>query len=1055
MSMDTTRRDRKRIAEQLREPAVDARALAGKLGLEPVEVSYWIVTHGEMNELIAYDGFQTRYPHWRWGMKYERQEKKSRHGLGKAFEIVINDEPAHAYLQESNSRADQKAVITHVEAHADFFANNRWYGLFRDGADAAAALENHARRIESYMTDPDIGREAVEEWIDHVLTVEDTIDQHGAFEAAAGRDDADDAGSPDASPVAELDLSPEVEREVFDEEWLEAYRADDDDPDPSTDVLAFLRRHGMAYDEAEGRAVEMAEWQRDVLDMLRAEAYYFAPQKMTKVMNEGWACVAPNTRVFTSEGLIEMSNVVGDQTPVSDGSTKRDVYDSNVVPDHDTVTIRTRRGLELTGSNDHRIRRPDGTWVRLDELDVGEEIEISGGNDMWPSGPVRVDWDNPEHVTLEDVAEEAGVSTSTVLRYREVGGAQRGDAIETALSGYEGERQELAQRERIRVPETVTEQLARFLGLLVGDGHISQDSRHVGFTTGHEEHAEEFAGLLSDLFGIDPTVSKQGSRWRVYAYSENLRELLTEEFGFEQGKAASTKTVPEQILRSPKPVVAAFIRALMDADGYAGDQGAILSTKSEDMSRLVQLLLMNFGILSRRRQQTDGCYHVHLTGASAKTFAEEIGFGYSEKAQRLGEYLDDLAWFEDEAWTDEIVEMESGSGDVYDISVRGTHRYAAGGVINHNSYWESLMMGEEALAGADEFVEYADHQSTVLGSGGLNPYKLGKELWEHVENRTNRREVVEKLLAVEGITPATLHDRVDFDAVEERLAPTPPLGAITEDTLADLRDLPPEKVDGEALQRALDGEIDATRQPWRVLTYEGLAERHFSLAKRRNRGFLGRIGADELAEIDRYLFEDDRYGSVEEALADVDHAAGWDRMRAVRESHNDVTFIDQFLTAEFVREREYFTYEYSHAGEEFRVASTDPADVKRKLLLQFTNFGKPTVVAADGNYRNRNELLLAHQYNGIMLDVDQARQVLERVFELWGRPVNLKTIVKELDEREREVARRRGEEPDVTEQGLLIRYGGEGFETEELDPDAVADIDATDVDYRTAPDDWL
>ncbi len=30
----------------------------------------------------------------------------------------------------------------------------------------------------------------------------------------------------------------------------------------------------------------MEEWQRDILDMMRAEAYYFAAQKMTKVMNE-------------------------------------------------------------------------------------------------------------------------------------------------------------------------------------------------------------------------------------------------------------------------------------------------------------------------------------------------------------------------------------------------------------------------------------------------------------------------------------------------------------------------------------------------------------------------------------------------------------------------------------------------------------------------------------------------------------------------------------------------------------------------------------------------
>ena len=30
-------------------------------------------------------------------------------------------------------------------------------------------------------------------------------------------------------------------------------------------------------------------WQRDVLSIVRDEAYYFAPQGQTKIMNEGWA----------------------------------------------------------------------------------------------------------------------------------------------------------------------------------------------------------------------------------------------------------------------------------------------------------------------------------------------------------------------------------------------------------------------------------------------------------------------------------------------------------------------------------------------------------------------------------------------------------------------------------------------------------------------------------------------------------------------------------------------------------------------------------------------
>jgi stage V sporulation protein R len=178
-------------------------------------------------------------------------------------------------------------------------------------------------------------------------------------------------------------------------------------------------------------------------------------------------------------------------------------------------------------------------------------------------------------------------------------------------------------------------------------------------------------------------------------------------------------------------------------------------------------------------------------------------------------------------------------------------------------------------------------------------------------------------------------------------------------------------------------------------------------------------------------------------------------MREVRESHNDVTFLDAFLTPEFVDENDYFTYEYTHTTRDFRVTSSEAEAVKKKLMLQFTNFGKPTIAVHDGNFRNRNELLLVHHYNGVQLDVTRAKQTVERVFELWGRPVALKTVVKELDEHDVEVARRRDNEPTPTEQGKLIRFDGESFEATDLPDEEIEDILATDVDYDTKPDEWL
>jgi stage V sporulation protein R len=69
--------------------------------------------------------------------------------------------------------------------------------------------------------------------------------------------------------------------------------------------------------------------------------------------------------------------------------------------------------------------------------------------------------------------------------------------------------------------------------------------------------------------------------------------------------------------------------------------------------------------------------------------------------------------------------------------------------------------------------------------------------------------------------------------------------------------------------------------------------------------------------------------------------------------------------------------------------------------------------------------------------------------------VNLRTIVKEFDEHDIEVARRRDSEPEPTERGRLIRFDGMEFTEEELDWEEVEHLAATEVDYDTKPEEWL
>jgi len=69
--------------------------------------------------------------------------------------------------------------------------------------------------------------------------------------------------------------------------------------------------------------------------------------------------------------------------------------------------------------------------------------------------------------------------------------------------------------------------------------------------------------------------------------------------------------------------------------------------------------------------------------------------------------------------------------------------------------------------------------------------------------------------------------------------------------------------------------------------------------------------------------------------------------------------------------------------------------------------------------------------------------------------VNLKATVKELDEHDVEVARRRDREPVPDESGKRIRFDGSEYTVEDLEWEEVEHLAATDVDYNTKPDEWL
>jgi stage V sporulation protein R len=105
------------LPPHLRSLKEEIEGYAREYGLDFFETIFEVIDADDLNEVAAYGGFPTRYPHWSFGMSYEELRKGYDYGLSKIYEMVINNDPCYAYLMRSNHTVDQKLVMAHVYGH--------------------------------------------------------------------------------------------------------------------------------------------------------------------------------------------------------------------------------------------------------------------------------------------------------------------------------------------------------------------------------------------------------------------------------------------------------------------------------------------------------------------------------------------------------------------------------------------------------------------------------------------------------------------------------------------------------------------------------------------------------------------------------------------------------------------------------------------------------------------------------------------------------------------------------------------------------------------------
>src|SRR5215212_118295 len=310
-----------------------------KTPLDPFPIHFEVVPASIMYEVGSY-GLPGRFSHWTHGRAYHQMKTMYDYGLSKIYELIINTNPAQAFLMEANSLIQNKLVIAHVIGHSDFFKHNVYFG--HTSRQMVESVAMNAERIRRYEFEH--GALEVEKYLDAILSIEEHLDPNLRVKRTGAERTAEQKRHDGERTTAYDDLWDLEAREKLPEPPPGVKFP----PEPEKDLLLFLIHY----------APQLEDWQRDLISIVRAEMLYFLPQMQTKVMNEGWACATGESLLATEHGFVRFRDLYERREAIQVGSGEAgalhpitDFHKEEQVP---TIRITTRRGYTLEGALKHR-----------------------------------------------------------------------------------------------------------------------------------------------------------------------------------------------------------------------------------------------------------------------------------------------------------------------------------------------------------------------------------------------------------------------------------------------------------------------------------------------------------------------------------------------------------------------------------------------------------------------------------------------------------------------------------------------------------------------------
>lgn len=247
---------------------------AREWGLNFRETIYQITSHEGMVGCKAYRGLPAHYPHWSFGQTFYVIQKLYRLALtGLPYELVINSDPCLVYLMSDNTLDLQILTMGHAGiGHNAVFTNN-YYFQFTNPKEILIQMKSRADRVRSYVEDPSIGLEAVEEYLDALHSIAWQKWRHLGVKKLNHEEQCEKIlGEARAKYNKERKRNPDAKFVLPDLNKKFPL-------EPEEDILLFIR-DSHPY---------LQDWQKDLITIVDDLAGYFIPQIETKILNEGFA----------------------------------------------------------------------------------------------------------------------------------------------------------------------------------------------------------------------------------------------------------------------------------------------------------------------------------------------------------------------------------------------------------------------------------------------------------------------------------------------------------------------------------------------------------------------------------------------------------------------------------------------------------------------------------------------------------------------------------------------------------------------------------------------